>query len=183
MAARFSQIVADDKAGDALRFPARQRLSQILSRMRREALNGNGSEDPDTLAEDIVALNLGEQIENDMKVFLSWDTDRTDVDLWVINPAGEKVYYSHKKGRFGGQLFRDVTRGYGPESFTAHDAAKGRYEIIVHFFGTRRKAFAEARGEVIVMLNEGRPNETRHVLPYRLSDRGQTVSVATIDVQ
>ena len=36
---------------------------------------------------------------NDVKVYLTWDTDRSDVDLWVLNPGGEKIFYSHKQGR------------------------------------------------------------------------------------
>ena len=51
-------------------------------------------------------------------------------------------------------------------------------KIEVHYY----RGGSEARGEVIVVLDEGRPSEKRHVLPYRLFRRGQSVAVAKITV-
>lgn len=129
----------------------------------------------------LAALDGGKRA--DIQVYLSWDTDRTDVDLWVTNPAGQRVSYKRKKGKFGGQLYDDVTSGFGPESFTAKTAEDGVYAIQVNFYGTDRRAFREARGEVVVVTNQGTPNEKRHVLPYRLFRPGQTVAVARIQVR
>ena len=39
--------------------------------------------------------------ENDLKVYLTWDTDRSDVDLWVTSPSGERIFYSHRLGKNG----------------------------------------------------------------------------------
>ena len=138
--------------------------------------------DAASLAERIRSLGVRGGAGGDIKVFLSWDTDRTDVDLWVTNPAGEKISYNHKRGRFGGSLYDDVTTGYGPESFSARNARKGAYTVTVHFYGTSRRTFAEARGEVIVVLSEGTASEERHVLPYRLFKVGQKVTVARVRV-
>jgi uncharacterized protein YfaP (DUF2135 family) len=77
-------------------------------------------------------------------------------------------------------LFDDVTTGYGPESFTAHAAAPGAYTVPVDYFGARPGAFKEARGEVLVILNEGRPNETRKAFPYRVFEEKDRVTVARI---
>jgi uncharacterized protein YfaP (DUF2135 family) len=134
------------------------------------------------LASSIKELKLAGGTENDIKVYLTWDTDHSDVDLWVTNPAGEKVFYSHRKGQYGEALFDDVTTGYGPESFTAANAARGTYVVQVNYFGRGRSNFSEARGEVVVVLDEGKPTETKHVLPYRLFDEKQTVTVARIAV-
>jgi tetratricopeptide (TPR) repeat protein len=176
-AARFEAIVADEEAQQALRYPARQRLGQIYSARRRAATSE--AERAEWSAK-IDALELSGGSENDIKVYLSWDTDRTDVDLWVTNPAGEKVYYQHRQGRFGGTLFDDVTTGYGPESFTANSAHVGSYAIEVNYFGGR--GMKEARGEVLVVLNEGRDDEEQHVFPYVLPKVGNTVRVAEIQV-
>ena len=105
------------------------------------------------------------------------------MDLWVTNPAGQKVFYKQKKGRFGGTLYDDVTNGYGPESFTARGAVSGMYTVQVNYFSGGRGTFKEARGEVIVVLNEGRDSEERVVLPYRLFRPGQTVTVAQVRAQ
>ena len=65
--------------------------------------------------------------------------------------------------------------------FTAHGARPGDYTVQVNFFGAQG-AFKEARGEVIVVMNEGRATETRQVLPYRIFDVGDTVTVARVHV-
>ncbi len=146
--ALFTAIADDDSASKQVRYPASQRAKM---------LRGDAS--------------------HDLRVYLSWDTDRTDVDLWVINPAGQKVYYDKRTGKFGGKLFDDVTTGYGPEAFEAETAAKGAYQIQVNYYGTDRRVFSEARGEVVVVLAG-----QRHVLPYRLFRVGQTVTVARVTV-
>ncbi|HVK87037.1 MAG TPA: tetratricopeptide repeat protein [Kofleriaceae bacterium] len=165
---RFEAIIADPETAEAVRYPAKQRLAQIYQQLGRTA--------------DIAALQLKGGTANDIKVYLTWDTDHSDVDLWVTNPAGEKVFYSHKQGKYGEALYDDVTTGYGPESFTAPKAAAGEYVVQVNYFGRGRSNFSEARGEVVIVLDEGKPTEQKHVLPYRLFDEKQTVTVARIQV-
>jgi uncharacterized protein YfaP (DUF2135 family) len=181
--ARFEAIVAADDTSMAVRYPAKQRLAQLYAQQRRDAADSNRDADARALNDKIAALNIEGGVENDIKIYLTWDTDRSDVDLWVTNPAREKIYYSHKKGRYGGALYGDVTTGYGPESFTARRARKGTYTVRVNYFSAGRSNFPEARGEVIVVLDEGKPSETRHVLPYRLYHAKQTVTVARIEVR
>lgn len=165
---RFEAIIADPETADAVRYPAKQRLAQIYAKLGKKT--------------EVAALALSGGTENDIKVYLTWDTDHSDVDLWVTTPGGEKVFYSHRNGKNGEALYDDVTTGYGPESFTAAHAAKGEYLVQVNYFGRGRSNFSEARGEVVVVLDEGKPTETKHVLPYRLFEEKQTVTVARIDV-
>ena len=181
-AEHFEAIVRGDKVSEALRTPARQRLAQIHSAWRRLALDNGDPRAAEAHEQFLQSLHLRGGVHAALKVDLSWDTDRSDVDLWVINPAGERVFYSHKRGRFGGQLFHDVTTGYGPESFRSSQAEPGRYTIRVHYYGTGRRALTEARGEVTVVLDEGRPTEVRRVLPYRLFKPGQVVTVAQVEI-
>jgi hypothetical protein len=180
--ARFEAIAGDPAVADAVSYPAKQRLAQIYRQLRREAQGAGKADQVAALGAAIDKLGLEGGGENDIKVYLTWDTDRSDVDLWVTNPAGEKVFYSHAQGQFGEALYHDVTTGYGPESFTAPHAHAGEYQVQVNYYGVGRSNFSEARGEVVVVLDEGKPSEQRHVLPYRLFDAGQTVTVATIKV-
>jgi tetratricopeptide (TPR) repeat protein len=177
---RFQSIADAKDVPESVRYPARQRLAQIAARARREALARGEATLAKELSAEIDALAINGGVENDLKVFLSWDTDRTDIDLWVTTPSGETVMYSHRQGRHGEALFDDVTTGYGPESFTARSAVPGTYTVAVDYFGARPGAFKEARGEVIVILNEGRKNETRQVFPYRLFEEKDRVTVAKV---
>ena len=174
---RFEQLVNDAETPEAVRYPAKQRLAQVY----RELAQQESAQKP-ALDAQIKKLSLAGGTENDIKVYLTWDTDRSDVDLWVTNPAGERVFYGHKTGKFGEALYDDVTTGYGPESFTAPHAQGGEYLVQVNYFGAGRSNFSEARGEVVVVLDEGKPTEQKTVLPYRLYDVGQTVAVARIKV-
>lgn len=180
---RFEAISRSDDTNMAVRYPAMQRLAQIYATMRREAVTQGKSQEAGELDARIKALDIKGGAENDIKIYLTWDTDRSDVDLWVTNPAGEKISYQHKNGRFGDALYDDVTTGYGPESFTAPQAKPGAYLVQVNYYSAGQSSFPEARGEVIVVLGEGTEHEERHVLPYRLFHAGQTVTVARIEAR
>lgn len=180
---RLQALDADPRVGDDLRVPVRQRLAQIWGAERREALQAGAAQAAERLAAQMTGLQLPGGFENDLKVFLTWDTNRTDVDLWVLTPSGEKVYYGHKRGPNGEALYHDVTTGFGPESFTCPRAATGAYLVQVHYYNGPSGGLAEARGEVQVLLNEGRADESRHVLPYRLFAPGETVTVARVEVR
>jgi Flp pilus assembly protein TadD len=179
---RFQGIIDAAATPAAVRYPAKQRLAQIHAAGRRAALAAGDGAEAARLTAAIEALVVKGGVENDIKVYLTWDTDQSDVDLWVKTPSSETVKYDRRTGSGGEALFDDVTSGYGPESFTAKKARPGRYEILVNYFGTRRSTFPEARGEVVVVLHEGTARERRHVLPYRLYQPKQTVTVAAIDV-
>jgi tetratricopeptide (TPR) repeat protein len=182
-AERFRAIIDAPATSEAVRYPAKQRLAQIDAAARREAIARGDEAAARRLGEEIKKLDVKGGVENDIKIYLTWDTDRTDVDLWVKTPSGETVNYQHRKGRDGEALFDDVTTGYGPESFTAKKAQPGKYTVEVNYFGTRRQTFSEARGEVVVILGEGSAREEKHVLPYRLFKPKQTVTVAAIEVK
>ena len=65
---------------------------------------------------------------------LTWDKNRADIDLHVIEPDGCEVYYNHKRGH--GELDRDDTDGYGPEHYTLLKIRKipGQYKVFVHYY-------------------------------------------------
>ena len=97
---------------------------------------------------------LGEQMslpECDLLVTVQWNTDRTDVDLHVVEPTGEECYYSHRDTAIGGHLTRDVTQGYGPEMYTLQNVKKGRYRIFVHYFASDQNR-ASVRSKVYASL-------------------------------
>jgi len=180
---RFRSLADAPEVPESVRYPARQRLAQLATSEKRSAEARSDQAAVRALEREIEELGIHGGVDNDLKVFLSWDTDRTDIDLWVTTPGGQKVFYGAKQGDGGEQLFDDVTTGYGPESFTAHTAAPGTYTVTVDYFGARPGAFKEARGEVIVILNEGRKNESRSVFPYRLFEEKDQVTVAKIHVK
>jgi Flp pilus assembly protein TadD len=179
--AKLSEIVESDAVAEQIRYPAKQRLAQVFAAKRREADEAGDTANQTRWAEALRGLDVKGGVDNDIKIYLSWDTNRTDVDLWVTTPSGARVWYQHKQEP-DGALYDDVTNGYGPESFTSAQARPGEYAVAVNYYSTNRSAFVEARGEVTVILDEGRTTERQLVFPYTLHRPGQTVTVARITV-
>jgi len=51
----------------------------------------------------------------DPQFTLLWDSD-ADLDLHVIEPGGKEIYWEEPKGKRGGELDVDNTKGFGPEN-------------------------------------------------------------------
>src|SRR5690606_36754345 len=153
-AERLTKIIGDGQTSAQIRYPAQLRLAQILAEERRAAKSAGDAARERAPDARIDELGVPGGIENDLHVYLTWDTDRTDVDLWVLTPSGKKIFYEYKVGPDGEALHDDVTTGYGPESFTARRATPGEYVVQVNYFGGGRGAFPEARGEVVIVTDE-----------------------------
>jgi hypothetical protein len=75
----------------------------------------------------------------DVQVTLTWDTE-ADLDLWVTDPDGFKIYYGNAVSPSGGMLDFDDTNGYGPENtfWLPGTAPNGSYFIQVdHYYDTQ----------------------------------------------
>ncbi len=82
----------------------------------------------------------------DLRVVLSWDADNTEVDLHVIDPNGEEVFFSHRQSYQGGAITRDATGGYGPEEFALKRAKPGKYRVEANFYGHRQQILVNSTG-------------------------------------
>ena len=95
-----------------------------------------------------------------LRVTIGWNTDNSDVDLWVIEPTGEKCFYQHRKTRIGGVLLDDVTDGYGPERYELANAVRGRYKVVVHYYSATQTAIGgRTRVSVLVQKYPGTVKE------------------------
>jgi uncharacterized protein YfaP (DUF2135 family) len=119
-------------------------------------------------------------LDVDLRVSLSWDADLTDIDMWVIEPTGEKAYYGNNRTPIGGLVSRDFTQGYGPEEYLIHRALPGTYKVQANYFGSRAQTLT---GAVTVQLdlfsNYGRPNEQKKSITLRLTEAKETITVGT----
>lgn len=112
-----------------------------------------------------------------LRVTLAWETDANDVDLHVVDPAGEEAFYSHKRTASGLELYADVTQGLGPEVIRTEKTQRGRYHIGVRYFAAGPMGIS--RGVVIVMRGDD-----VEVHPFRLVQGGGEIRyVAAIDVK
>ncbi|WP_257454722.1 VIT domain-containing protein [Archangium lipolyticum] len=78
----------------------------------------------------------------DYQLTTHWNSDGTDIDLWVVEPTGEKCFYKNKRTTLGGQLHWDITDGLGPELYHAREAVTGTYFVVVHYYGNNSPRYA-----------------------------------------
>lgn len=148
-------------------------LNRLVSRSRAAGVKlDTGGLDPAFL----------QPVEADLRVVINWDTDASDMDLWVTDITGEKCYYKHRLTAHGGHLSRDVTQGYGPEEYLVRRALPGPYLIQTHYFGTRsQKMLAPVTLYAEVYTDYARPQEKRKTLVFRLNDRKQVIDVGKVE--
>lgn len=82
---------------------------------------------------------IGGVVENapSLRFVLNWETDANDVDFHISDARGGHAFYSQKVLPSGGELYADVTTGYGPECFTIR-LPKGKraapYRLQAHYY-------------------------------------------------
>jgi uncharacterized protein YfaP (DUF2135 family) len=88
-----------------------------------------------TLSTQVMQVGTG-----DIQVTLSWDTD-ADVDLHVVAPGGEEIYYGRRQASTGGQLDLDSNAGCNRDGVRNENitwpvgrAPRGRYTVRVDYW-------------------------------------------------
>jgi hypothetical protein len=71
----------------------------------------------------------------DVQITLTWD-NTADLDLHVVDPNSEEIYYNHPYSNSGGILDVDDIDGYGPENiyWPQNEAPDGNYKVYVHHY-------------------------------------------------
>ena len=120
----------------------------------------------------------------DLRVVLSWDSDNSDMDLWVTDPNGERAYYGNRLTYQGGQMSQDFTGGYGPEQFSLRDAKPGIYRIEANYFGSREQLVTGATTLMLRLSTTwGSRDQRDQQVTLRLKDRAETVLVGEFEVR
>jgi tetratricopeptide (TPR) repeat protein len=121
-------------------------------------------------------LNMPELGLFDLKVIMTWDA-RSDVDMDVIEPGGEKVNHGHGHSKSGGHYYVDNTTAYGPETYTLPRAAPGVYRIGAHLHGDVKSTV-----KFVVILWEDTPREERREETFVLEKSGQERFIRDLEV-
>lgn len=129
------------------------------------------------------------QTDTDVRILISWSMDDADVDLWMTEPGGEKVYYAHKQSAAGGLISNDMTDGYGPEEYVIRRAQAGAYRVQIDGFDADRLN-PNGAGRVMIRLqrNFARPSQQQQLVDLDIgftkrSREERTRPVATLTVE
>ena len=119
----------------------------------------------------------------DLRAVLAWDADNTDIDLWVIDPNGERAFYGHRLTYQGGQMSADFIGGYGPEEFSLRTAKPGTYTVKAQFYGHQQQIVAPATTLMLRLSSGfGTAAQKDEDVVLRLAGRGEEVMVGTFTV-
>jgi hypothetical protein len=122
-------------------------------------------------------------VEADLRIVITWDDAFADIDLRVIDPTGELVWYKHPRSEAGGVLSDDFTDGLGPEVFTIERAPTGLYRVEVDYFADDGPSVV---GPVTVLTaittDLGRSTERTVYRSTRLDVVEETMEVATVSI-
>ena len=130
-----------------------------------------------------VDSRLRRNLPLDLRAVLAWDADNTDIDLWVIDPNGEKAYYGHQLTYQGGRMSRDFTAGYGPEEFSLKAAKPGRYQVRAQFFGHRQQMISPYTTLMLKLSTGfGTAGQKDESVTLRLSGQKEEVLVGSFEV-
>lgn len=109
-----------------------------------------------------------------LRVTLAWETDANDVDLHVVDPKGNHVFYGNRTSPTGVELYEDITRGFGPEVVRTAETLPGSYHVGVKYFNAG--PMGVSRGVLVVMQPDARGvARTVQILPFRLVEGGGDV--------
>jgi tetratricopeptide (TPR) repeat protein len=69
------------------------------------------------------------------RFILYWETDANDVDFHIQDARGGHAFYSRPRLASGGELYADITTGYGPECFAIPGTPKaGPYKLSINYY-------------------------------------------------
>jgi len=124
---------------------------------------------------------LQKLLDVDVRIVVTWDTDSTDIDLWVIEPSGEKVYYQNPQSAHGGHISQDITDGYGPEEYAIRRAPGGTYTVQANYYGSSAQTLSGAvTVQAELITNFGRASEQRRAVTLRLTEAAETFSIGAL---
>ncbi len=112
---------------------------------------------------------LGGTLEDapSLRFVLNWETDANDVDFHIYDGQGGHAYYSQKQLPSGGELYADVTTGYGPECFTIRLPKEKRaypYTLQAHYYSIG--PMGAGMGKLELVEHDGKGGLTFEQRPY-----------------
>jgi Ca-activated chloride channel family protein len=119
-----------------------------------------------------------------LRVVMAWDSDDTDIDMWVTDPNGEKASYANRLTYQGSAMSPDATGGYGPEEFSLKTARPGKYRVEAQFYGQRQQVLSAGTTVMVrVTTGFGTPQARDEWTTLRLTRGQETVRVAEVEVR
>ncbi|WP_338849811.1 DUF2135 domain-containing protein [Massilia sp. W12] len=112
-----------------------------------------------------------------LRVVMSWDTGDNDLDLHVVSPDGQHVFWAGRTAANGGALDVDVTTGFGPEIYANPTPPRGLYHVFVYYWGAGKDKGELTSASISLVTHENTVNEKQQNFRVPLRKPGDLVLV------
>ncbi|HKI02142.1 MAG TPA: tetratricopeptide repeat protein, partial [Thermoanaerobaculia bacterium] len=116
--------------------------------------------------------------EPSLRFVLTWETDANDVDLHVWDRRQNHAFYEHKTLLSGGELYADVTTGYGPECFMVREPDAAPYRLQAHYYS--RGPMGYGMGTLQVVTHDGKGGLSIDPRPFVVMADGAMVDLGSV---
>jgi len=135
-AGAFSAILAGiDHAYPNDRFRGGDRVLSEDAGMIAAALIKSDKSQRDAVMAELAKRDLPLATKPSTRFIMYWETDANDVDFHIRDARGGHAWYSNMNLRSGGELYADITTGYGPECFAIDGKpTAGPYQLSINYY-------------------------------------------------
>jgi hypothetical protein len=115
-----------------------------------------------------------------LRFVLDWQTDANDVDFHIRDANGGHAFFRSPHLDSGGDLYADVTTGYGPECFTIRlpRARRSTYTLEAHYYS--RGPMGYGMGKLEIIDHDGNGNLTFEERPFIVMVDSAFVDLGTV---
>jgi Ca-activated chloride channel homolog len=104
----------------------------------------------------------------EIRLVLTWNVQGADMDLHVLDPNGEEVFFDNPTSEQGGLLTTDSRYGSGPEAFVLDSPKKGAYQVYVNYYGNHASYLPDA---VYVSLEINQSTQKNQIKTNRVTKK------------
>lgn len=179
-------LVRDDRADDALallmagsELPHRQwGIGQTLLGDALVVAAHLVARDPGRRAELTAKVGYGIPSHASMRVVLSWESDASDLDLWVTDKNDRTSSWIGPLPS-GGSVMSNISDGYGPESFAVDHPSAFPYRLMVNL--ANQGPTGIAAGSVQILRHDGAGNLTIEDRPFVIQEPFGTIDLGLVN--
>jgi Vault protein inter-alpha-trypsin domain len=165
-AAGFAAILAGlDRQYPANRFAGAERVISEDVGMIGAAYLAHVPGKRDAVLAELAKRSIALPTTPSTRFIMYWETDANDVDFHIEDARGGHAWYSHKQLPSGGELYADITTGYGPECFAIQGQPKaGPYRLSINYYSQGPMGYG--MGLLQIQKFDGRGNLSFEDRPY-----------------
>jgi tetratricopeptide (TPR) repeat protein len=117
-------------------------------------------------------------LKTEIRFVLVWETDANDVDFHIYDSQGNHAFYSSKVLASGGELYADLTGGYGPECFRIANPQAFPYKLEAHYYS--RGPMGYGMGAVQIIRFDGDNDLDIETRNFVIMNDGAFIDMGTV---